>query len=98
MRALPTPSGLVAFAEGDFESVYRLSVANALELVAELGGGVVGIAVFLFVAGFGLALFYVVVEIGLGEGLEGEQGKGEGGGGGVEASVVFVGSLFSAVL
>jgi hypothetical protein len=67
-------------------------------LAVELGGGVVGIAVFLFVVGFGLALLYGVVEIGLGESMEGEQGEGEGGGGGVEASVVFVGGFLSAVL
>ncbi|MCU1248151.1 MAG: hypothetical protein JWQ49_1180, partial [Edaphobacter sp.] len=62
--------------EADFEGVYSLSVADALELTAQLGGGIVGIAVFFFVVGFGLALFYGVVEIGLGEGLEGEQGEG----------------------
>jgi hypothetical protein len=67
-------------------------------LVGELGGGVVGIAVFFFVVGFGLASLYGVVKVGLGEGLEGEQGDGEGGGGGVEASVVGIGGFFSAVL
>src|SRR5260370_712851 len=88
---------LASWAEGDFEGVYWLSVADALELAVELGGGVVRVAIFFFVVGFGLALFCGVVKVGLGEGLEREQGEGESGGGGVEASVVFVGSLFSAV-
>ena len=63
-----------------------------------MGGGVVGIAVFFFFVGFGLALFCGVVEVGLGEGLEGEQGEGEGRGGGVEASVVRISGFFSSVL
>jgi hypothetical protein len=89
---------LVAFVKGDFEGVDGLAVADAFELAVELGGGVVGIALVVVFGGFGLALLESVVEIGLGEGLEGEQGEAEGGGGGVEASVVFVGGLLSAVL
>jgi hypothetical protein len=89
---------LVSFADGDFEGVYRLTVTDAFELAVELGGWVVGIAFVVVFGGFGLALLEGVVEIGLGEGLEGEQGEGEGGGGRVEASVVFVGGFFSAVL
>jgi hypothetical protein len=89
---------LVSFAEGDFEGVYRLTVTDAFELAVELGGWVVGIAFVVVFGGFGLALLEGVVEIGLGEGLEGEQGEGEGGDGRVEASVVFVGGFFSAVL
>jgi len=61
-----------------------------------LSGGVVRVAVFLFVGGFGLALLEGVVEIGLGDGLEGEQAEGEGGCGGIEASVVRVGGFFSS--
>jgi hypothetical protein len=34
-------------------------------LAVELGCGIVGIAVFFFVVGFGLALLYGVVEVGL---------------------------------
>jgi hypothetical protein len=75
-----------------------LAVADAFELAVELGCGVVGVAVFFFVVGFGLALLDGVVKVGLGEGLEGEQGKGEGGCGGVEASVVRIGGLFSTVM
>ncbi len=89
---------LASWAEGDFQVVDRLAVADAFELAVELGGGVVRVAVFFFVVGFGLALFCGVVEVGLGQGLEREEDEAEGGGGGVEASVVFVGSLFSAVL
>ena len=89
---------LASWAEGDFQVVDRLAVADALELAVELGGGVVRVAVFFFVVGFGLALFCGVVEVGLGQGLEREEDEAEGGGGGVEASVVFVGGLFSAVL
>ena len=89
---------LVSFAEGDFEGVYGLTVADAFELAIELGGWVVWIAFVAVFGGFGLALLDGVVEIGLGQGLEGEQGEGEGSGGGVEASVVFVGGFFSAVL
>jgi hypothetical protein len=63
-----------------------------------LGGGVVGVAVFFFVVGFGLALFGGVVKVGLGEGLEREEDEAEGGRGGVEAPVIFVGGFFSAVL
>jgi hypothetical protein len=70
--------------EGDFEGVDGLAVADAFELAVELGCEVVGISVFFFVGGFGLALFEGVVEIGLGEGLEGEQGEAEGGSGGIE--------------
>ena len=88
---------LAWFGEGDFECVYRLSVADAFELAVELGGGVVRVAVFFFVVGFGLTLFCGAVKVGLGEGLEREEDEAEGGCGGVEASVVFVGGLFSAV-
>jgi hypothetical protein len=66
--------GLATFAKGDFEGVYGLAVADAFELAVELGGGVVRVAVFVLILGFGLALFEGVVEVGLGDGLEGEQG------------------------
>jgi hypothetical protein len=69
---------LVSLAEEDFEGVWcvcALSVADAFELAAELGCGVVGVSVFFFVVGFGLALFDGVVEVGLGEGLEGDEGE-----------------------
>jgi len=62
--------GLGSFADGDFEGVYGLAVADAFELAVELGERVVGIAILFFVSGFGLALFEGVVEVGLGEGLE----------------------------
>jgi len=75
-----------------------LSVANAFELTVELGGGIVGIAVFVFDLGLGLALLEDVVEIGLGEGMERKKGEAKGGHSGVEASVVGIGGLFSAVL
>ena len=68
------------------------------ELAVELGEGIVGVAIVFFVVGFGLALFDGVVEIGLGQGLEREEDEAEGGGSGVEAPVVFVDGLFSAVL
>jgi hypothetical protein len=63
-----------------------------------LGGGVVGVAVFFFVVGFGLALFCGVVKVGLGEGLEREEGEAEGGCGGIEASVVRIGGFLAAVM
>lgn len=62
---------LTAFTKGDFEGVYGFSVADAFELAVELGGGIVWVAVFFLIIGFGLALFEGVVEVGLGEGLEG---------------------------
>jgi hypothetical protein len=67
-------------------------------LAVELGGGVVGVAVFFFVVGFGLASLYGVVKVGLGEGLEGEEDEAEGGCGGIEASVIRIGGFLSAVL
>src|SRR6266851_5547877 len=72
---------LASWAEGDFQVVDRLAVADAFELAVELGGGVVRVAVFFFVVGFGLALFCGVVEVGLGQGLEREEDEAEGGGG-----------------
>jgi hypothetical protein len=89
---------LVSFADGDFEGVYGLTVADAFELAVELGGGVGGVAVFFFVVGFGLALLYGVVEVGLGQGLEGEEDEAEGGRRGVEAPVIRVGAFLSTVL
>jgi hypothetical protein len=74
------------------------SVADAFELTVELSGGIVGIARFVFSLGFDLALFEGVVKIGLGEGMEGEKGEAEGRRGRVEASIVRIGSFFSAVL
>jgi hypothetical protein len=47
-----------------------LAISDAFELAIELGEGVVGVAAFFFVGGFGLALFQRVMEVGLGEGLE----------------------------
>ena len=73
-----------------------MAVSYTFELAIEMDGGIVWIAIFVFVGGFGLALFEGVVKVGLGEGLEGEQGKGEGSGGWVEATVVWVGGLFSS--
>jgi hypothetical protein len=73
-----------------------LPVANAFELAVELGGRVVGIAVFFFVVRLGLTLFERVMEVRLGEGLEGEQGEGERGCGRVEASVVRIDGFFSS--
>jgi hypothetical protein len=63
-----------------------------------LGGGIVGIAIFLLVFGFGLglALLESVIEIGLGERLQREESETEGGRGGVKAAVVRVGCFFSA--
>ena len=61
---------LVSFAERDFEGVYVFSVADAFELAIELGGGIVRVAIFVLVFGFGLALLESVVEIGLGERVE----------------------------
>ena len=53
--------------ERDFEGVYILSVADAFELAIELGGGIVGVAIFVLIFGFGLPLLESGVEIGLGE-------------------------------
>jgi hypothetical protein len=78
--------------------VCTLSIANAFELAVEPGCGVVGVPVFFFVSGFGLALFDGVVEVGLGHGLEGEEDEAESGGGGVKAAVIRVGGFLSAVL
>jgi hypothetical protein len=89
-------AGSISFAKKDFEGVDWLAVSDTFELAIEMDGGIVWIAIFVFVGGFGLALFEGVVKVGLGEGLEGEQGKGEGGGGWVEATVVWVGGLFSS--
>src|ERR1700687_1059535 len=94
-RAKTRAGALISFAEGDFEGVYGLAVADAFELAVELGGGV---GVFFFVLGFGLALFDGVVKVGLGEGLERDEGEAEGGGGGREAAVIFIGGFFSAEL
>ena len=52
---------LDSFTKGDFKGVYGFSVSDAFELAVELGGGVVRVAVFFFVGGFGLALFEGVV-------------------------------------
>jgi hypothetical protein len=90
--------GLATSAEGNFESFYGLAVADAFELAVELGGWVVGVAVFFFVVGFGLALFCGVVKVGLGEGLEREEDEAEGGCCGIEASVVRIGGFFAAVM
>jgi hypothetical protein len=95
-KATVKSKGLARFAEGDFEGVYGLAVADAFELAIELGSGVVRVAVFVLLLGFGLALFEGVMEVGLGDGLEGEQGEGEGGCRRVEASVVRIGGLFSS--
>jgi hypothetical protein len=89
---------LVSFSEGDFEGVCGLTVADAFELAVELGGWVVGVAVFFFVVGFGLALFCGVVKVGLGEGLEREEDEAEGGCCGIEASVVRIGGFFAVVM
>jgi hypothetical protein len=62
--------GLARFVEGDFEGVYGLAVADAFELAIELGSGVVRVAVFVLLLGFGLALFECVMEVGLDDGLE----------------------------
>jgi hypothetical protein len=67
-------------------------------LAVELGCGVVRVAIFFFVVGFGLALFDGVMKVGLGEGLERDEGEAEGGCGGIEAAVIRIGGLFSAVL
>jgi hypothetical protein len=45
-------------------------VSDAFELAVELGGRIVGVAVFFLVFVFGLSLFEGMVEIGLGESLE----------------------------
>jgi len=60
-----------------------------------LGGGVVWVAVFVLVLGFGLALFDGVVKVRLGQRLERYEGETQGGCGRVEASVVRIGGLFS---
>jgi hypothetical protein len=89
---------LVPCGEGDFKGAYPFcvfSVADAFELAAELGGRVVGIAIFVFVGAFGLALLEGVVEVGLGEGLEREQDEAEGGCGGIEAMALLVRITFS---
>ena len=91
-------TALVCFVEGDLENVDGFSVADAFELAVELGGGIIGVAIFFFVVGFGLALFEGVVKVGLGEGLERDESETEDRCGGVETSVVRIGGLFSAVL
>jgi hypothetical protein len=89
---------LVWFVEGDLEGIDGFSVADAFELAVELGCGVVRVAIFFFVVGFGLALFDGVVKVRLGEGLERDEGEAEGGRGGMEAAVIRIGGFFSAVL
>jgi hypothetical protein len=86
----------IPLAERHPESVDGLVVADAFELVGQLGAGVVGVAVFFFVIGYGLALLDGVVKVGLGEGLEGDESEAEGGCRGVEAPVVFVSGFLSA--
>ena len=88
---------LVSFAERDFENVYVFSIADASELAIELGGGIVRVAIFVLVFGFGLALLESVVEIGLGERVERDESEAEGGRGGVKATVVRISGLFSPV-
>ena len=85
------------FAERDFEGVYVFSVADAFELAIELGGGIVGVAIFVLVFGFGLALLESVVEIGLGERVERDESETESGCGGVKAPVVRISGFFSPV-
>jgi hypothetical protein len=62
-----------------------------------LGGRIVGVAIFVLVFGFGLALLESVVEIGLGERVERDESEAEGGCGGVKAPVVRISGFFSAV-
>jgi len=89
--------GLAGFAERDFEDLYLLSIADAFELAIELGGRIVGVAIFVLIFGFGLALLESVVEIGLGEGVQREEREAEGCCGGVKAPVVWISGFFSAV-
>ena len=88
---------LVSFAERDFEGVYVFSVADAFELAIELCAGIVGVAIFVLVFGFGLALLERVVEVGLGECVKRDESEAERGCGGVKAPVVRIGGFFSAV-
>jgi hypothetical protein len=67
------------FGERDFEDVYVLSVADPFELAIKLGGGIVGVAIFVLVFGFGLPLLESVVEIGLGERVERDESEAKGG-------------------
>jgi hypothetical protein len=64
-----------------------VSVADAVELAVELGGGIVWVALVVVFGRFGLTLFEGVDEIGLGDGLETEKRNAERGGGGVKAEV-----------
>ena len=50
--------------------LWGVPVADAFELAIELGSGVVRVAVFVLLLGFGLALFECVMEVGLDDGLE----------------------------
>jgi hypothetical protein len=62
-----------------------------------LGGGIVGVAIFVLVFGFGLPLLESVVEIGLGERVERDESEAKGDRGGAKAPVVWISGLFSAV-
>jgi hypothetical protein len=97
LRSTKRRFALVSFAERDFEGVDVLSVADAFELAIELGGGIVGVAIFVLVFGFGLTLLESVVEIRLGDGLERDESEAEGCCGGIKAPVVRIGGFFSAV-
>lgn len=66
-------------------------------MAIELGGGIVGVAIFVLVFGLGLSLLESVVEIGLGEGVERDESEAKSGCGGVKAPVVRIGSFFSAI-
>jgi hypothetical protein len=88
---------LVSFAERDFEGVYFFSVADAFELAIKLGGGIDGVAIFVLIFGFGLALLESMVEIGLGERVERDESEAESGCGGIKPAMVRIGGFFSAV-
>jgi hypothetical protein len=90
-------STLVSFAERDFEGVYFFSVADAFELAIKLGGGIDGVAIFVLIFGFGLALLESMVEIGLGERVERDESEAESGCGGIKPAMVRIGGFFSAV-
>jgi hypothetical protein len=94
---IATDAGSAGFAERDFENPYLFSVADAFELAIEFGGGIVGVAIFILVFGFGLALLESVVEVGLGERVERDEREAESGCGRIKAPVVRIGGFFSAV-